>query len=314
MNAEELDVEVTGRGMDSWNVTWGWRLMFAATALPACLFVMMFLDPRESAWLVKNGQPDKAGAVMARIGGGEYAEREVHSIQATLIGEIERVNFGDLLQPKMFGIVLVGLFLAMLQQWCGINVIFYYAADIFRDAGYTVDDALLSIVIIGGVNLVFTVIAVNCVDRLGRRILMLLGFSGLAIMHLLMAACFCFEKGGNLVLGLTLAEIGCYALTLAPVTWVVLSEIFPNRIRACRDVHLGVRLVGRLLPADGYLPLLEGVPWPGQHLLDLWGNLRLRVGLRVPQAAGDERQVAGGVGKATGGLTAKARRAITPAS
>ena len=187
--------------------------------------------PESPRWLVKNGQPDKAGAVMARIGGGEYAEREVHSIQATLIGEIERVNFGDLLQPKMFGIVLVGLFLAMLQQWCGINVIFYYAADIFRNAGYTVDDALLSIVIIGGVNLVFTVIAVNCVDRLGRRILMLLGFSGLAIMHLLMGACFCFEKGGNLVLGLTLAEIGCYALTLAPVTWVVLSEIFPNRIR-----------------------------------------------------------------------------------
>jgi SP family sugar porter-like MFS transporter len=171
--------------------------------------------------------------VLARIGGDAFADRELKSIEGTLVGEIEKVHFRELFQPRMFAILTIGVTLAVLQQWCGINVIFYYAASLFREAGYNVADALLNIVIIGTVNLVFTVLAVWSVDRVGRRILMLIGFAGLPIIYLLMGATFHFYagKGGIYLLGLTLAAIGCYALTLAPVTWVVLSEIFPNRIR-----------------------------------------------------------------------------------
>jgi SP family sugar porter-like MFS transporter len=217
---------------DAWNIASGWRWMFGVTAVPACLFfVLMFFVPESPRWLVKNGQSAAGRAVLARIGGDAFADRELASIEATLVGEIEKVHFRELLQPRMFAILVIGVTLAVLQQWCGINVIFYYAASLFRDAGYNLADALLNIVIIGAVNLAFTVLAVWSVDRIGRRILMLVGFAGLTLTHLLIGAGFHTGQGGLFLLVLTLAAIGCYGLTLAPVTWVVLSEIFPNRIR-----------------------------------------------------------------------------------
>jgi MFS family permease len=233
INAEDvLSLAVAGRGLTSHNERYGWRWMFGVTGLPACLFfVLMFFVPESPRWLVKSGKSSQARGVLARIGGEEFAGREVASIEATLVGEIEKVNFRDLLQPKVLWIVALGAILAVLQQWCGINVIFYYAADLFRDAGYTVSAALLNIVIIGTVNMVFTVIAVNSVDRCGRRILMLIGFLGLAVIHTLIGLTFFSGHGGTYVLGLVLAAMGIYSLTTAPVVWVVLAEIFPNRIR-----------------------------------------------------------------------------------
>ena len=232
LKADQVPIEVAGRGLTSWNVVPGWRWMFGVTALPACFFfALMFLVPESPRWLVKNGQSAGGRAVLARIGGEDYAGRELESIEATLVGEIHEVHFRDLWEPRMLAILVIGVTLAVLQQWCGINVIFYYAASLFRAAGYNVADALLNIVIIGAVNLAFTVLAVWSVDRVGRRVLMLLGFAGLAVIHVLIGACFHSGQGGLFMLVLTLAAIGCYALTLAPVTWVVLSEIFPNRIR-----------------------------------------------------------------------------------
>lgn len=221
-------------GSDAWNVTSGWRWMFGVTAVPAGLFfVLMFLVPESPRWLVKNGQGGAGRAVLARIGGEPFADRELENIQNTLVGEVQKVHFRELWHPRLFPILAMGVTLAVLQQWCGINVIFYYAASLFREAGYNVTDALLNIVIIGAVNLIFTILAVWSVDRVGRRILMLIGFAGLPLIYTLIGATFYFSagKGGISLLVLTLAAIGCYALTLAPVTWVVLSEIFPNRIR-----------------------------------------------------------------------------------
>ncbi len=232
LKAEAVPVEIAGRGLTSWNVTPGWRWMFGVTAVPACLFfVLMFFVPESPRWLVKNGKSAAGRAVLARIGGDMFADGEIRSIEATLVGEIEKVHFRDLLQPRMSAILVIGIALAVLQQWCGINVIFYYAASLFSMAGFNVADALLNIVIIGAVNLVFTVLAVWSVDRVGRRALMLLGFAGLTVTHLAIGASFYAGQGGVFLLVLTLAAIGCYGLTLAPVTWVVLSEIFPNRIR-----------------------------------------------------------------------------------
>jgi MFS family permease len=127
--------------------------------------------------------------------------------------------------------LLFGAALAVLQQWCGINVIFYYAKDVFAAAGYQVSDILLNIVIIGLANLTFTFVAMFTVDRVGRRFLMLAGLVGLTIIYLLLGGSqVAGIKGVPLVI-LVVAAIGCYACTLAPVVWVVLSEIFPNRIR-----------------------------------------------------------------------------------
>ena len=123
------------------------------------------------------------------------------------------------------------MFLAVLQQWCGINTIFNYAQEIFASAGYGVSGIMFNIVITGIVNLVFTFVAIYTVDKWGRRFLMLLGFGGLAGIYAVLGASYYFQSTGVHMLILVLLAIACYAMTTAPVVWVVISEIFPNRIR-----------------------------------------------------------------------------------
>ena len=232
VTAHDKEIEMAGRGIVSWNVDPGWRWMFGVTAVPACFFfILMFFVPESPRWLVKNGRSDRARKVLARIGGQAYADSEVANVEETLVGEIERVNFKDLLEPRMFKILVLGVILAVTQQWCGINVILYYAVPIFRDAGVSVDAALLNIVIIGAINMIFTIIAIFTVDRLGRRPLMLLGYAGLTITLSLIGASFYFGGSSLLVLVLCMATLACFAMTLGPVAWVILAEMFPNRIR-----------------------------------------------------------------------------------
>jgi SP family sugar porter-like MFS transporter len=125
----------------------------------------------------------------------------------------------------------LGVFLAVFQQWCGINVIFNYAQEVFQAAGYKVGELMLSIVITGVVNLLFTFVAMLTVDRFGRRPLMLIGSGGLAVIYLLLGAGYYLNVKGAWMLVLVVSAIACYAMSLAPITWVVISEIFPNRIR-----------------------------------------------------------------------------------
>jgi MFS transporter, SP family, arabinose:H+ symporter len=218
--------------LNSWNGQTGWRWMFGATAVPSLLFfLLMFAVPESPRWLAKNGKDQKARKILARIGGDRYADQAIAEIDATLVNEVGRVNFQDLLEPKMIRILLVGIGLAVFQQWCGINVIFNYAEEVFSAAGYNVSEILFNIVITGAVNLLSTFIAIYTVDRLGRRVLMLIGSAGLAVTYSLIGASYRFHSQGIHVLLLVLLAIACYACSLAPVTWVVLSEIFPNRIR-----------------------------------------------------------------------------------
>jgi SP family sugar porter-like MFS transporter len=128
-------------------------------------------------------------------------------------------------------VLIIGIVIAAFQQWCGINVIFNYAEEIFSAAGYGVSDILFNIVITGSVNLIFTFVAIFTVDRWGRRALMLMGAGGLAGIYALMGTAYFFQISGWPLLILVISAIACYAMSLAPVTWVVLSEIFPNRIR-----------------------------------------------------------------------------------
>jgi MFS family permease len=211
----------------------GWRWMFAAVAIPSLLFLICSIFvPESPRWLVKNGRDEAARRILSRIGGPAHADKEVTDIKATLAAqEIQHVRFGDLLETKMLKILLVGCALAVLQQWSGINVLFNYATEIFQEAGYGVSDSLLFIVITGSVNLLFTLIAMGSVDRWGRRRLMLIGCAGIGVSHLLMGLAYNHQLTGLFVLLFALAAIGWYAMSLAPVTWVLISEIFPNRIR-----------------------------------------------------------------------------------
>ena len=230
---DEEDTKIlTAYLLPTWNSQVGWRWMFAAETIPAAaFFLFMFLVPESPRWLVKNARDEQARAILGRVGGAQYADFEIADIRQTLEGEIERVNFRDLVQPKLLPILVLGVVLAVFQQWCGINVIFNYAQDVFRTAGYGVSDMLFQVVISGMVNLACTFVAIHTVDRWGRRVLMLAGSASLAVVYTLMAACFYFQSQGPHVAALVMLAIACYACTLAPITWVVLSEIFPNRIR-----------------------------------------------------------------------------------
>ena len=218
--------------LNSWNGQTGWRWMFGATAVPALFFfVFMFLVPESPRWLAKNSKDLKAKRVLARIGGEPYSVQALAEIKETLVNEVVRVNFRDLLEPRMMKVLWIGVILAVFQQWCGINVIFNYAEEVFSAAGYNISGILLNIVITGAVMLVFTFVAIFTVDRVGRRILMLTGSAGLAVTYILIGASYHAGIKGVLVLILVVAAIACYSFSLAPITWVILSEIFPNRIR-----------------------------------------------------------------------------------
>lgn len=217
----------------SWNGQIGWRWMFWAELVPAGLFfILMFLVPKSPRFLAKIGEDAKALHVLDKIGGIEYARKELGNMKLTLKNDAGRkISVSELKDKKVLPILVIGIVLAVFQQWCGINIIFNYAEEIFTSAGYSVGDMLFNIVITGSVNLVFTFVAMRTVDSWGRRKLMLFGAMGLAIVYAILGGAYYFEFSGWPVLVLVITAIAIYAMSLAPITWVVLSEIFPNRLR-----------------------------------------------------------------------------------
>jgi len=216
----------------SWNGQYGWRWMFTAVAAPALVFLAgAWVIPESPRWLATRGRKDGAHRTLARIGGAEYADAELRDVLATVERHRPESRWTAMLAPGMRKVLGIGVFLAVLQQWSGINVIFNYAEEIYRNAGYGVSDIMFNIVTTGAINLVFTLVALAFVDRLGRRSLMLAGCAGIAVCHTLLGFSYHFGLKGLPVLVCTLAAIGCYGMSLAPVTWVLISEIFPNRIR-----------------------------------------------------------------------------------
>ena len=180
------------------------------------------------------------------------------------------------MDPKLAGVLLLGITLAVFQQWCGINVIFNYAADVFAAAGYNVSDILLNIVITGAVNLVFTFVAIAMVDGAGRRKLMLFGSAALALIYTVLGIGFHMHGQGLYMLLLVVAAIACYAMSLAPVTWVVISEIFPNRIRGAAMSAGDHLFVDRKLCSYLHISSVESRFGACAHFLDLRRHLSRR--------------------------------------
>lgn len=217
---------------ESWNGQTGWRWMFWAMTVPAALFFMFsFILPESPRWLASSGRSEAALKVFTRIGGSDYARRELNAIQATSSDGNQQGGFKQLLRPAMYKVLTIGIVMAVLQQWCGINVIFNYAQEIFMAAGYGVSDVLMNIVVTGITNVIFTVLAMFVVDRWGRKALTLIGSFGLAIIYTFMGAAYYFHITGVVLLVIVVMAIACYAMTLATAMWVIISEIFPNRIR-----------------------------------------------------------------------------------
>lgn len=206
-----------------------WRWMFGLGAIPSTLFLLgAWQLPESPRWLISAGQQEKARSVLAKIGGAAFAANTVAQISRSITGN-HKLNYGVLLQRAILPAVLVGIGLAVFQQLCGINVVFNYAPRIFDSIGASQDDQLLQTVFIGAINLVFTLLAMLLVDKLGRKPLMLIGAGGLAVLYVIVV--YLLAAGSANVSWFLLMAIGTYAMTLAPVTWVLIAEIFPNKVR-----------------------------------------------------------------------------------
>jgi sugar porter (SP) family MFS transporter len=215
----------------SWNGQTGWRWMFWACSFPASVFfISMWFVPESPRWLVKAGKRENAFKILSRIGGAEHAKNEINEISETVESK-ERLPINHLFTKSLAPVLFLGIVLAVFQQWCGINVIFNYAEEVFSNAGYGISSTLFNIVLTGSVSLVFTVIAMFLVDRWGRRGLMLTGAGGLAVVYVIIATGYYLHIKGIFMLFWVVTAISIYTLTLAPITWVLLSEIFPNKVR-----------------------------------------------------------------------------------
>lgn len=220
---------------DSWNVLQGWRWMFWSAAFPAAAFLILaFFIPESPRWLAMKKRTGQATAILTKIGGPAYATDELEAVEKA-DDKSKSANQGGLkvLFSKPYRLVLfLGIITAVFQQWCGTNVIFNYAQEIFSNAGYDLGEMLFNIVLTGITNVIFTFVAIYSVDKLGRKKLMLIGAGGLAIIYAILGTCYWMHVTGFFMIILVVAAIACYAMTLGPVTWVLIAEIFPNRVRA----------------------------------------------------------------------------------
>lgn len=214
------------QGDDSWLNEIGWRWMFASEMIPATLFiVLLFFVPETPRFMVLQGNDDQALKVLQKVNGASKATEILAEIKSTVVSHSSKLmSYGIL-------VIVLGVLLSMFQQFVGINVVLYYAPEIFKTMGSGTDTALLQTIIVGIINLTFTVVAIIYVDKIGRKPLMVFGAIGMSIAMFALGFSFFFDSMGIGALLFMLMYVACFAVSWGPVVWVLLSEIFPNRIR-----------------------------------------------------------------------------------
>ncbi len=260
-----VNYAISSAGDEAWNVEIGWRWMFASETLPAAvLLVLLFFVPESPRWLVKQGWSDEATQILSRVNGTKQARQEIAAIK-----EVVGMESGSLLQlfePGMRVALLIGITLAVLQQVTGINVFLYYAPEIFKTiSGAETSAAMLQTIVVGAVNMGFTVIAIWSVDKLGRKPLMVLGYFGMALSLAALGLAAFLDRTDVWVLLFMLAYIACFALSVGPVTWVILSEIFPTKIRGRAMAIATVCLWAANFVVSQTFPMLDENEWLVKH-------------------------------------------------
>jgi sugar porter (SP) family MFS transporter len=221
---------IQAAGDESWNVALGWRLMFASGSIPAVLFfALLFAVPESPRWLVKQGRTGEALDMLVSVGGRIHAERELREIREAIAHE--GGSIGQVFQPGIRVAMIIAIVLAVFQQITGINSILYYGPEIFKDAGAGTHAAFVQTVLVGIVNVSFTFVAIFTVDKLGRKALLVFGALSMGLFIFLTALSFQLGLSGAWTLLFVLCYIGSFAVSLGPVVWVYVSELFPTRIR-----------------------------------------------------------------------------------
>jgi len=237
-----------------WNVQFGWRYMLGSEGIPAILFfLLLFFVPESPRWLVKENRSEDARKILNKINALDEARRILKEIKESV--NEEKGNFIDLFKSGIRMAILIGSVLALFSQITGINAIIYYAPEIFKQVGFGSESALFQTMIIGFVNMLFTVVAIRLIDYWGRRTLLIWGVSGMIFCLFAMGLFFYFEiSSGPLLLIFILGFIGSFASSLGPIPWVMISEIFPTKIRGTAMsfsiviLWLGVVLVTQFFP------------------------------------------------------------------
>ncbi len=225
-----VNMLVQGLGDEAWNVEMGWRYMLGSETIPAVLFfAAMFFVPESPRWLVKEGRENEALGILTNINGAQAAKSILNDVQEALLEE--KGTLKELFSGRFKQAVFVGVVLAIFSQFQGINAIMYYAPEIFKEVGIPTHLAFLQTVIIGVVNTIFTFVAILFVDKAGRKVLLLGGGAGMGISLLMVGLCFQFGWTGIPLLVFIVSYTGCFAASFGPVTWVVMSEIFPLKMR-----------------------------------------------------------------------------------
>ncbi len=226
-----VNAAIAGMHDHQWNVDTGWRWMFGSGLLPSIVFILLLLRAPESPrWLAAQNQWDRATDILEKVNGKAGATEEVKAIKSSL--SEKQGTFSELLRPGLRTALIIGIFLSIFSQITGINVIMYYAPEIFKATGDGSSSALMQTIWVGGINVLMTLVAIRYVDRLGRKKLLLIGSAGMAVCLAFVGAAFYQQAtAGYWVLGGILLYISFFAISLGPLTFVVVAEIFPNSIR-----------------------------------------------------------------------------------
>ena len=209
-----------------------WRWMFACGIFPAAIFLIgLFFIPESPRWLAKQGKIEKALAILTRIGGARHAETEMHEIQTAV--ENEKGSVWELFRPGLRKALIIGILISIFAQSVGINSVIYYAPIIFMKTGFeSASAALFAVIMVGIINFIFTILAIITIDKFGRKPLLMVGLAGMFLSMGTIGLFFQSDSiSATLILIPVLAFVGFYAMSLGPIAWVIVSEIFPNRIR-----------------------------------------------------------------------------------
>jgi SP family xylose:H+ symportor-like MFS transporter len=254
---------IAKQGDEQWLITDGWRLMFLSGAIPAGIFILLlFFVPETPRYLVLTGKEDKALSVLKKIAGNNQAKVILEEIKGTLHeANAPWLSYG-------FLVIFVGIMLSVFQQFVGINVVLYYAGNIFRNMGASTDSSLLQTIIVGAVNLAFTVVAIMTVDKYGRKPLMIIGSIGMAVSMILLGFTFFMGQTGGMLtpaqgyaaLAFMLIYTAAFAMSWGPVCWVLLAEIFPNSIRAALSIAVAAQWIANWIVSLTF-PMMNDNIW-----------------------------------------------------
>ncbi len=250
-----VNLKIARQGDATWLTTVGWRYMFLSGAIPAGIFiVLLFFVPETPRYLAMKGKDEKALNVLKKISGNNNAE----SILSDIKGTLHEINAPWL--SYGFGVIAVGVLLSVFQQAVGINVVLYYAGNIFRNMGASTDSSLLQTIIVGVVNLTFTVVAIMTVDKFGRKPLMIIGSIGMAISMIALGFTFYVGNVGIMALVFMLIYTAAFAMSWGPVCWVLLAEIFPNSIRGALSIAVAAQWIANWIVSLTF-PMMNDNDW-----------------------------------------------------